>query len=92
MVLDSTCLDGRQRVDQVRELRSTRSPAHSEDPIIASAVREAIRTVDGRARVVADDNDAAWLEQGQRTIVLQQDGTGCADFPDDVEESSWVGS
>lgn len=85
MIPDSTRLDGRQRVDQVRELRSSRSPAHSKDAVITTAVSEAVRSVQRRARVVADNNDGAWLEQGQCTVVLQQDGTGSANFPDDLE-------
>jgi hypothetical protein len=63
MVLDRTVLNCRQRVNEVRELIGSRTPAHGKDTIVATTVREAIRSVQSGTRIVADDDNLPWLNQ-----------------------------
>ena len=85
VILDRTGLNSGQRINEIGKLGCSGPPAHSQDTIIAATVAESVGPVDGWAGVVSDDDDAAWLDERKRAVILQQYGTGGADLPDDCK-------
>lgn len=85
VILDRTGLNSGQRVNEIRKLGRPGAPAHGQYTIVAAAVAKSVGSVDGRAGIVADNNDTPRLNERKHAVVLQQYGTGCADLPDDCK-------
>lgn len=81
-VLDSLVLESSVGGNEVRELRSTRSPLHGDGTIVAATVVAPIGALKVGTSVITNNGNELGLVQRKGTLVLENDGSLGSGFTD----------